>query len=167
MQRKLFPDDKNYILKSVQSSNKEELLIELVTFVKKYYLRHYNPLGLIDDIILKIKNSKPFPFEPFEEFYFDLATIYRFKYGEVQLQFLFDGRSHYEKYAADWEEYFMQNIHSFCSNRFFIRAVLDIGVFHTQDRVAQLAGRRLKYFLNEFFELKVYKYRGIQFMKAS
>ena len=167
MQRKLFHNDKNYILKSVQASSQTALVNQLVSFAKKYYLHHYNPLGLIDDTILKIEQSGQFPEEPFDEFYFDLATIYRFRFGEVQLQLLFDGSTHDERYAREWESFFMQNVKAFCANKFFLRAVLDVGVFHAHDRVAQLAGRRLKYFLHEYFELKVYKYRGVQLMKAS
>jgi len=161
MIRRLFPSDKNYILSEVQASQKDFLLQYLVRHVKQYYLQNYNPLGLIDDTILEIQNSKEFPSQAFDEFYHDLAAIYRFKHGEVQLEFLFDGSSHDEKYVNDWISFFKQNIMAYCLNRFFIRAVLDIAVFHHLDRVAFLAGDRLKYFLNHYYGMKVYKYRGI------
>jgi hypothetical protein len=161
MFRRLFPADKNHILMEVQSSRRNALLQELVDVAKKYYLDHHNPLGLIDDTILEIQSSKDFSFDAFNEFYHDMATIYRFKHGEVQLEFLFDGTTHDEKYANEWADYFTQNIRAFCSNKLFLRAVLDIAVFHHHDHVAQLAGVRLKYFLSAYFDLKVYKYRGI------
>jgi len=161
MVRRLFPSDKNYLLSEVQASQKGSLLQYLVHFVKQYYLNNYNPLGLIDDTILEIQKEKEFPFESFEEFYHDLAAIYRFKHGEVQLEFLFDGSSHDEKYVNEWINFFKQNIKTYCTNRYFIRAVLDISVFHHHDRVASLAGDRLKYFLNQYYGMKVYKYRGI------
>lgn len=161
MIRRLFPTDKNYILSEVQTSQKDTLLHDLVRHVKEYYLLHSNPLGLIDDTILEIQKEKDFPADAFDEFYHDLATIYRFKYGEVQLEFLFDGISHYDKYEHDWVTFFKQNIRAYCTNRHFVRAVLDIAVFHHQDRVAFLAGDRLKYFLNQYYGMKVYKYRGI------
>ena len=161
MIRRLFPSDKNYILSEVQAEKKDTLIHDLVSFVKEYYLLHSNPLGLIDDTILEIQKEKEFPQVAFDEFYHDLATIYRFKHGEVQLEFLFDGASHYEKYANDWVAFFKQNIHTYCLNRYFVRAVLDIAVFRHEDRVAFLAGDRLKYFLNQFYGMKVYKYRGI------
>ena len=161
MVRRLFPADKNYILNEVQTSQKDALLQYLVRYVKKFYLQHSNPLGLIDDTILEIQKSKEFPVEAFDEFYHDLATIYRFKHGEVQLEFLFDGMSHYDKYNHDWMMFFKQNVKAYCMNRYFVRAVLDIAVFHHQDRVAFLAGDRLKYFLNQYYGMKVYKYRGI------
>lgn len=161
MIRRLFPSDKNYILSTVQDEQKDDLLQYLVQYVKRYYLKHHNPLGLIDNTILAIQNATDFPDKPFDEFYHDLAAIYRFRHGEVQLEILFDGTSHYEKYRLDWERYFKQSIQAYCLNRFFIRAVLDIAVFHHHDRVAFLAGDRLKYFLSQYFGMKVYKYRGI------
>ena len=161
MTRRLFTFDKNYILMEAQAYQKDTLLQFLAEFVKQYYLQNYNPLGLIDDTILEIQKKKNIPLEAFEEFYHDLAAVYRFRHGEVQLEFLFDGSTHYEKYSVDWVNYFKENIHTFCSNKFFIRAVLDIAVFHHHDRVAFLAGDRLKYFLSHFFSLKVYKYRGL------
>lgn len=161
MIRKLFPSDKNYILSEVQTSQKETLLQYLVDYVKQFYLDYHNPLGLIDDTILEIKQVKDFPAEAFDEFYHDLATIYRFKHGEVQLEFLFDGASHYDKYLTDWSNFFKQNIRAYCFNKFFVRAILDISVFHHHDRVAFLAGLRLKYFLSHYFNMKVYKFKGI------
>lgn len=161
MVRRLFPSDKNYILNEVQASQKDSLLKFLVDFVKDYYLQHHNPLGLEDDTILEIKKNRPFELSAFDEFYHDLATIYRFKHGEVQLEFLFDGTSHYEKYEKDWEDFFKQHVRLFCLNRYFIRAVLDISVFHHHDRVAFLAGDRLKYFITHYYGMKVYKFRGV------
>lgn len=161
MIRRLFPSDKNYLLSEAQSSQQEDLLQYLVSYVKDYYLQNYNPLGLIDDTILEIKKSKSYPIEAFDEFYHDLGAIYRFKHGEVQLELLFDGSSHDSKYVNEWADFFKQNIRSYCHNRYFLRAVLDIAVFHHHDRVAFLAGDRLKYFLNQYFGMKVYKYRGI------
>lgn len=161
MIKRLFPSDKNYILSQVQDDQKEALLRFLVKHVKQYYLEHYNPLGLVDDTILEIQKEKNYPLEAFDEFYHDLAALYRFKHGEVQLEFLFDGTTHYEKYKKDWKNFFRQNVYAYCLNRYFIRAVLDISVFHHLDRVAFLAGERLKYYLTQYYGMKVYKYRGI------
>ena len=161
MIRRLFPSDKNYLISNVQTDQKDALLQYLAGYVKDYYLRNYNPLGLIDDTILEVQKAKKFPMEAFDEFYHDLAAIYRFKYGEVQLEILFDGSSHHIKYESEWINFFKQNIKVYCLNRYFVRAVLDITVFHHHDRVAFLAGDRLKYFLNQYYGMRVYKYRGI------
>jgi hypothetical protein len=120
-----------------------------------------NPLGVVDDVVAAIQQAKCFPAEAFDAFYHDLAAIYRFKHGELQLELLFNGMSHDEKYLEDWRQFFKQSIESYCKNRFFLRAVLDIAVFHYNDRVAFLAGARLKYFLAQHHELRVYRYRGI------
>ena len=112
-------------------------------------------------MILEIKKEKEYPPDAFDEFYHDLSAIYRFKHSEVQLELLFDGTTHYDKYTREWNDYFKKQVEVFCSNKFFIRAVLDIAVFHHKDRVAFLAGDRLKYFLTNYFGMKVYKYRGI------
>lgn len=161
MYRRLFQSDKNQILIEAQFFQEEKLLLSMVDFVKKYYLRHYNPLGLIDDTILEIQNIGSFPIEEFYGFYHDLAAVYRFRHGEVQLEFLFDGSTHFKKYCEEWERFFKQNVLAFCANKFFIKAVLDISVFHQHGRAASLASGRLKYFLTNYFDLKVYKYKGI------
>ena len=161
MIRRLFPSDKNYLLLDAQTDQKATLVQYLVDYVKDYYLKNCNPLGLIDDTILEIQKTKKFPIEAFDEFYHDLSAIYRFKHGEVQLELLFDGTSHDSKYMQEWANFFRQSIKAYCLNRYFVRAVLDIAVFHHHDRVAYLAGDRLKYFLNQYFGMKVYKYRGI------
>lgn len=161
MHRRLFHSDKNHILKESQISQEGRLLRSMADFVKQYYLKHYNPLGLIDDTILEIQNAGDFEIEEFHGFYHDLAAVYRFRHGEVQLEFLFDGSSHFDKYCEEWERFFKQNIMAFCANKFFIKAVLDIAVFHRHDRVASLAADRLKYFLTNYFDVKVYKYRGV------
>jgi len=167
MERKLFPTDKNYLLKNVQEDTRDYLLVLLVEYVKEFYLQMHNPLGLIDPTILKIQNSYDYPLEPLHEFYYDLAAIYRFQYGEVQLEFIFDGRSHEEKYETEWIYYFKKAISNYCYKIHFLKAVLEISVFHPKDRIARLAGNRMKYFIEQYFELKVYKYRGIQKLQAS
>ena len=55
MIQKFFPLDKNYILETAQVIQMDVLLYELSETVKKYYLQRHNPMGLIDDTVLKIK----------------------------------------------------------------------------------------------------------------
>ena len=94
MEHRLFISDKNYLLKEAQFSQKNYLLQKLIRSVKRIYMEDCNPLGIMDDTILKLKDSKAFGVEFLDRFYFELAGIYRFKYGENQLEFLFDGVSH-------------------------------------------------------------------------
>lgn len=167
MQRKLFPLDKNYLLKEAQLGCEEALLGALVEKVKEAYLLYCNPLGLEDDAVLKIKNSKHVDTSLLEDFYEHLAGIYRYKYGSNQLEFLFDGRSHLEKYQDDWSASFLTWVDDFCQEENFLKAILEVTIFYPQDRKALLAGNRLKAFISQQFFLKVYKYRGIVSINGS
>ena len=56
MSTKLFKNDKNYILKSVQNDTKKDLLKYLIEIsIHKYEIKS-NPLGLVDDSIKKLNN---------------------------------------------------------------------------------------------------------------
>ena len=58
MSTKLFKNDKNYILKSVQNDTKKELLKYLIEIsIHKYEVKS-NPLGLVDDSIKKLNKIK-------------------------------------------------------------------------------------------------------------
>jgi len=161
MIQKLFPLDKNFILKEAQVACKESLLLALVEEVKQQYFQNCNPLGLEDDPILTIKNCKEYKTDLLVEFYDHLAGIYRYKYGSNQLELLFDGRDHFEKYQEDWTSTFMEWIMNFCKEDNFLKAVLEVTIFYPSDRKALLAGNRLKTFISHQFEMKVYKFRGI------
>lgn len=161
MHQKLFPLDKNYILKEAQLSAKQYLLDRLVQEVKSSYLLYCNPLGLEDDTILKIRNYKKYDTSLLEEFYDNLAGIYRYKFGSNQLEFLFDGKDHFEKYQEEWAEMFMEWIRSFCKEENFLKAILEVTIFYPEGRKALLAGNRLKTFITQQLYIKVYKYRGI------
>ena len=120
MIQKYFPRDKNYLLKEAQDSTKSSLLFYLLSSVKDAYSQKFNPLGLDDPISQKVKRSRKHHLDCLDEFYDSLAAVYRFKYGENQLQFLFDGRTHIEKYSEDWTETFCDWIREFCSHENFI-----------------------------------------------
>lgn len=167
MIKKLFSSDKNYLLHQIQEETKSFLLTYLVEYVKEFYLQFHNPLGLVDNTIEKIKQTSNYPLIHLDPFYYNLAGIYRYKYGEVQLSFIFDNFSHEEKYETEWVDYFKRSVEEYCFNEQFVKAVLEITVFHPKDRVALLAGNRMKYFLENHFELRVYKYKGIKKLKAS
>lgn len=159
--RLLFPLDKNYTLKQVQLDVKAQLLQKMIDLVIDHYLRFGNPLGIEDDTVMTIRACNKYALEHFDTFYHELAGVYRYKIGSNQLEFVFSGRSHYDKYLDDWSEAFNIWIEDFLSHHHFIKAVLEMAVFHPKGRVAFLAGNRLKAFLSQYFHLKVYKYRGI------
>lgn len=161
MTRKYFPFDKNYLLREAQNASRDELLSSLVNTVKDCYQAFYNPLGLIDDTVQKIQESSTANQHYFEEFYDHLAAIYRYKFGEVQLEFLWDGSSHHDKYAAEWETAFDLWVREFCKHPTFVKAVFELTVFFSPFTRPELAQNRLKVFLSNHFELKVYHYKGI------
>jgi len=163
----LFPLDKNYILKEAQADTQNELLANLVAVVKETYLTLFNPLDLEDDTIKEIKNCKEFSTQHLYNFYWELAGIYRYKVGSNQLEFIFSGKSHYAKYLDDWSEAFEIWMEDFISSPFFIRAVLEMTILKPKNRVAFLAKDRLKVYLSQYFNLKVYKYRGIVPIQAA
>lgn len=168
MQKQFFFGDKNYILKEVQSCHRDLLLYRMVEQVKNFYLTYHNPLGLIDDTIKTIQSTTDYSIDHLEEYYTTIATFYRYLFGEVQLEFLFDGRSHTDKYSEDWTEYFKKTVHKFCFNDAFVKAVLEASIFDTQnENQIRLSENRMKVFLEKQFALKLTKRKGIVSKKAS
>lgn len=165
--QKFFQYDKNYILKGAQAFKKEELLFDLVEKVKRSYLRNYNPLGLMDDTILQIQHCTDYRFDLLEDYYERLSGIYRYKFSSNQLEFLFDGNTHFNKYINDWTEIFHQWVEEFCLQHNFLKAILEISILYPKDRKAQLAEVRLKSIISQHFEIKVYKFKGIVPMKVA
>jgi hypothetical protein len=167
MDSKLFTLDKNYILKEAQIKLRSRLLRQLVSDVVSVYLERFNPLGLLDETILRIQQNQKFDIDYLDSFYYELAGIYRLKYGENQLEFLFDGSSHYTKYQEDWQKNFRKWTKAFYEHTHFLRAILEGSILspeaHTQKRIQV----RLKLFLEQQFHLRVYKYRGIRKLKIA
>ncbi|MDX1628954.1 MAG: hypothetical protein R3345_09670 [Fulvivirga sp.] len=167
MVNKYFKFDKNYILEAAQLDNEERLVVYMINFVKAYYQVNYNPLGLEDDTMTRINKHQTVYTERLSEFYRNLCGVYRYKFGDNQLEFLFDGTDHYEKYVKDWKADFKQWLEAFCAKPNFIKAVLELTVFFPEDRKAFLVENRMKAFIEQHFQLKLYKYRGITEMKVA
>lgn len=152
MVRKFFPLDKNYLLEDAQFSLRGALLSSMIDTVKQEYELRHNPLGVCDEWIMKIRNYKPQNLEPLQNFYQTLAGIYRYKFGDNQLEFQWDGVGHSEKYKAEWSGFFNKQISVFCKSELFIRAVLDLTVFNNY---SQLAENRMNNFMLQTFEVKL------------
>jgi hypothetical protein len=159
--RKFFPLDKNYLLEEAQLQLQDSLLTTLVDTVKSEYESRYNPLGIPDALTLRVRSYKPSNLKPLSGFYLNLAGIYRYKFGQNQLEFLWDGNDHSEKYKSDWCDFFNESVARFCRTELFIRAVLDLTVFLPDNRNAQLAENRMNHFMLQAFEVKIHKQRGI------
>lgn len=167
MIRKFFPLDKNYLLEEAQLSVQDLLLRQLVEKVKKEYMIRHNPLGLMDTLSQKIADYKPRQLKQLYPFYQNISGIYRYKYGDNQLEFLWDGSDHQEKYREEWSTAFTQWTSAFCEQHLFLFAVMDLTVFLPMNRKAYLAENKMNSFITQFFELKIHKNRGIVEMNVA
>jgi hypothetical protein len=165
--RKFFPLDKNYLLEQAQYQIQDALLTALLEKVKDHYFLRYNPLGLDDSLSIRIDKFKLKNKKALYSFYENLAGIYRYKFGENQLQFLWDGADHIEKYKSDWAMAFNEWTTVYCQDDLFINAVLDLTVFLPENRNAQLAESRMNHFVLKHFEVKIHKQRGILSINAA
>jgi hypothetical protein len=165
--RKFFPLDKNYLLEEAQLALQDNLLTQLIDTVKIQYELRHNPLGIADSFSLRIHQYVPKNIKPLYTFYQNLAAVYRYKFGNSQLEFVWDGRDHYEKYKIDWTEAFNKWTREFCQQELFINAVLDLSVFLPENRHAHLAESRMNHFILRQFDLKIHKSRGIVEMKVA
>lgn len=155
MLRKFFPLDKNYILEQAQLSLEKPLLHYLLDFVKVEYLIRTNPLGLADELSEKIRQHQVEDFRHLHEFYVTLMGVFRYiRYGDNQLEFLFDGSDDYQKYQGEWAEQFKKWSRDFCTDQSFLRAVLDLTVFFPVDSPIHLVDNRLSGFIARHFSLR-------------
>ena len=167
MVRKFFPLDKNYLLEAAQLQMKDALLVALVEKIKDHYFIRYNSLRLPDPVSQSIEAYTPDNLKPLKTFYQNLAGVYRYKFGDNQLEFLWDGIDHLKKYEADWATFFHQHTSRFCQQDLFIRAVLDLTVFLPKTRDARLSENRMTNFIHQQFGVKIHKQRGIVAMKVA
>ncbi|GHE57137.1 hypothetical protein [Roseivirga thermotolerans] len=166
MSNRLFLLDKNYILKQAQKDQRASLQLRLMEIVKEGYFLVYNPLRLPDTTSEQVRLFQTTELDVFDELYDILAGIYRYQIGDNQLELLFDGSSHYDKYVTDWTEAFCAYTQELCTKKNFILAALELTVFRSPEKRIELAQNRMKVAIFEHFELKVYKHKGIQAYKS-
>jgi hypothetical protein len=159
---KWFPMDKNYILKEVQLSLRDELLQWMVCYTREYYQLAYNPLGLVDDTISTVKSADFSNLRLLYPVYAKIAAVYRHTHGEVQLEFLFNGDEHFDKYEEEWQESYKRWINDLFEHKVFLRAIMEITIFnfHSEHQLL-LINNRLQSHLEHFFNLRIYRYKGI------
>ncbi len=167
MIRKFFPLDKNYLLEEAQLSLQDTLLSQLIDQVKSEFELRTNPLGLLDGFSLKIRGYHCQNLKPLYNFYQNISAVYRFKYSDNQLEFVWDGRDHQEKYKAEWAGIFKEWITEFCKQELFVQAVLDLTVFLPDNRHADLAENRMNNFMLRQFEVRLHKTKGLFAMKVA
>ena len=166
MVQKFFKADKNYLLEEAQLRLAPALLNDLFELVREAYFLRFNPLGLEDDTIKKIKHAQP-DLAALNDFYLTLCGIYRLKYGDNQLEFMWDGRSHVEKYADDWKATFNQWVRVLCADRSFLKSVIMHTVFLSGEHHLRLAQGRMNAFVRNQFDVRVSRRKGNFNMRAA
>ena len=157
---KLFPLDKNYILRQAQFALEEELLNQMVYELKKSYTNLYNPLQLIDETYERILDAFDFPSDRIRLIYRQLCGIYRFRNRDNQLELLFDGRSHFDKFKEEWESTFLSWVKILGQHEQYVKTMLRMTLLFDTDSRAEWAENHCKAFINQYFELKVVKRKG-------
>lgn len=167
MIQKLFPLDKNYILRQAQSVMEEVLLDRMVAELKASYTQVYNPLQLMDETYRSILEREAFPRERVQVIYRQLCGVYRYRHGENQLELLFDGRTHVEKFQEDWSEALVGYVQQLGQHEPYVKTMLRMTLLFDTDSRAEWAENHCKAFINQFFDLKVIKRQGELRLKVS
>lgn len=160
MIQKLFPLDKNYILRQAQSVLEEEMIDRMVFELKRSYTFLYNPLRLMDQTYAQILDTYDFPRERARLIYRQLCGIYRYKHGDNQLELLFDGRTHFEKFQEDWSGALVGHVQELGIHEQYVKTMLRMTLLFDTETRAEWAENHCKSFINRYFELKVVKRQG-------
>lgn len=164
---KLFPLDKNYILRQAQFAMEEELLEQMVYELKRSYTFLYNPLQLMDATYARILDEFEYPSDRIRLIYRQLCGIYRFRHGDNQLEFLFDGRSHFDKFKEEWEACFIDWVKKLGQHEPYVKTMLRMTILFDTETRAEWAENHCKAFINQYFDLKVVKRQGELLLKVS
>lgn len=145
-----FSQDKNYLLKTVQAFSKEYLLDLWTKEILIAYNLQHNPMGLEDSFTLELKEKIGAAKELLTESYDVLAAVYRFDFGDNQLAFQWDGRTHMEVYDADWKEMYTHWIQELSMRkeiqRPLLKYVVSSGQINTDFLVQSIRKGILSYF---------------------
>lgn len=160
MPQKLFPLDKNYILRQAQDSLETGLLTVMVEELRSAYTMWYNPLGLVDDTYAFIMERADFPLHRIRIIYAQLCGIYRYRFGSNQLELLFDGRSHLEKFQDDWSVQFVEWLRQLGRHESYVKTMLRMTLLYDTESRAEFAENRCKSFINEYFGVRIIKRNG-------
>jgi len=160
MLQKLFPLDKNYLFRQAQSNMEERLLEVMVEELKSAYTLWYNPLGLVDDTYRQILVNKDYPKKRISIIYEQLCGIYRYQHPNNQLELLFDGRDHLEKYQDDWHKLFVQWLRELGRHESYIKTMLRMTLLYDTESRADFSENRCKSFINDYFGVRIIKRKG-------
>ncbi len=97
-----------------------------------------------------------------EGIYENLAAIYRYQYGDAQLEIIWDGKSHFEKFTEDWSRVYSEWVNELCLNRSFVKGILQLTVFNDQKKNTFFIENSIKGMINEYFNLKILTRNGVK-----
>ena len=117
---------------SVQAFSKEYLLSQWLDEILRAYNLQHNPMGLEDDFTLEIRKKIYFAKPLIEQSYDILAAVYRLDFGDNQLAFQWDGRTHMEVYDADWKSMFNYWIQQLSQIKEIQRPILRYSISNNQ-----------------------------------
>ncbi len=154
IEAKYFPADKNYLLKTVQAFSKQALMEKWASHAYEGYMCQENPLGLEDDFTIQIKSEIHKGVAILDETYDLLAAVYRYKYGENQLSFLWDGRTHMEYYDDEWRKAFIQWATTLSTHRDVYRTIIKAAMADTRMNTDFLS-LTLRRFVLKYFNVRL------------
>ena len=161
MADQLFKNDKNHILKKVQTECKNEILKNFIIECISVYENKSNSLNLNDSISSLFKNKKDMEYNNLNFFYKKLSTIYRYNHGEVQLSFLWDGSTHEEYYKNKWKEFFKKETNKMIEDISFLKYVLSIIVLNFSKNTLSEYQYKLSTYIRKKFNIQVFKRKGV------
>ena len=167
MIQKLFPLDKNYILRQAQSLTEEQMLETMVFELKKSYTQLYNPLMLMDETFAKILDTYEYPKDRLSMIYRQMCGIYRYQNKNNQLELLFDGRTHLEKFQEDWSKQLLVWLRELGQHEQYVKTMLRMTILYDTESRAEWAENHCKFFVNQHFELKIIKRKGELLLKSA
>ncbi len=157
-----FEKDKNVLLKSAQDQIFTELAHRLVEITIHKYSIHFNPLGLVDDTYQQILDYQFENLKELEGIYENLCVAYRYKYGDNQLEIIWDGKSHEEKYKDEWSDTFDRWVNDLTESPNVIKGILQLTVFNENKRNLTFVRNAVKGLINDYFEIKILKRNGVK-----
>lgn len=157
-----FEKDKNVLLKNAQDQIFTHLAHRLVEITIEKYSVYFNPLGLVDDTFQQILDYQFDNIEELEGIYENLCVAYRYKYGDNQLEIIWDGKSHEEKYIEEWGDTFDRWANDLTENTSIIKGILQLTVFNDRKKNLSFVRNAIKGLINDYFEIKILKRNGVK-----
>jgi hypothetical protein len=121
----------------------------------------------MDQTYRLILERNEFPRERIRLIYRQLCGIYRYRHGDNQLELLFDGRTHFEKFQEDWTSSLLGYVRQLGQHEPYVKTLLRMTLLYDTESRAEWAENNCKAFINQFFELKVIKRQGELLLKVS